>query len=48
MFIELFKEFDSNPHLYKVNSLTKGIMAGALCPKELMSRLITEWKIPNI
>jgi len=33
MFIELFKEFDSNSHFYKVSSLTKGIMAGALCPK---------------
>ncbi|EAR89926.2 acyl-CoA synthetase family (AMP-forming)/AMP-acid ligase family protein (macronuclear) [Tetrahymena thermophila SB210] len=48
MFIEYFKEYDNNPGLYKVDSLRKGIMAGALCPQPLMNKLITEWNIQNI
>jgi len=32
MFIEYFKEYEANPHLYCVNTLKKGIMAGSLCP----------------
>lgn len=33
MFIEYVKEYEANPSLYSYNSLSKGVMAGALCPE---------------
>lgn len=32
MYLEYFKEYESNPSIYSVDSLNKGIMTGAPCP----------------
>ncbi|KAL4437696.1 hypothetical protein ABPG74_012371 [Tetrahymena malaccensis] len=48
MFLEYIKEYESNPTIYSYSSLKKGVMSGALCPQSLMSKLISEWDVPNI
>ncbi|EAS05910.2 acyl-CoA synthetase (AMP-forming)/AMP-acid ligase II (macronuclear) [Tetrahymena thermophila SB210] len=48
MFLEYIKEYESNPSIYNYTSLSKGVMAGALCPESLMNKLISQWGIKNI
>ncbi|EAR89528.1 acyl-CoA synthetase family (AMP-forming)/AMP-acid ligase family protein (macronuclear) [Tetrahymena thermophila SB210] len=48
MFYEYIKEYEHNPKLYNISTLRKGIMAGALCPQSLMSKLINEWKMTDL
>ena len=44
MFYEYIKEYESNRSNYNISSLSKGIMAGSICPLVLMEKLKNEWK----
>ncbi len=48
MFIEYLKEKDKNPGKYDLSNLRTGIMAGALCPKYLMERVVNELNLKDI
>lgn len=48
MFYEIVKEYEANPSLYDKSSLKKGIMAGALCPESLMTKLIHDWGMTDL
>ncbi len=40
MFIEYLKEFEKNPLKYDISQLRTGVLAGALCPRQLMERVV--------
>ena len=48
MFYEYIREYELNPTAYDRSSLKKGIMAGALCPESLMTKLINEWGMTDL
>ena len=40
MFIEYLKEYEANKSAYDISKLRTGIMAGSLCPKYLMEKVV--------
>jgi len=48
MFYEIVKEYEANPTQYDKSTLKKGIMAGALCPESLMTKLIHDWGMTDL
>lgn len=45
MFLEYIKEYEANPSIYDHSSLTKGVMAGALCPEVINIELETQYPL---
>ena len=48
MFNGYLKEFRDNPGKYKLKNLDRGIMAGSICPEELMKKWNSELGIKNL